>query len=134
MALEELSTGPADKFPLGKGDLDMPDQSNDRRTAPRVALVLAADVTELPSGARLRGRTSDVSRRGCYVDLLNPIPTGSTISVKLTHEEEVFEATGRVVYSSAGLGMGIAFDLPLPAAQSAILYRWLAEVTSNQPT
>jgi hypothetical protein len=106
----------------------MSDKSSDRRTAPRVSLVLTAEITEHTSGARLRGRTSDISRKGCYVDMLNPIPTGSAIEIKLIHENEVFEAAGKVVYSSAGLGMGIAFDLPLQSAQAVLLQRWLAEV------
>lgn len=111
----------------------MPDNPKDRRSAPRYSLVLAAEITEHSSGALLRGRTSDVSRTGCYVDMLNPIPAGSAINVKLMHENEVFEAAGKIVYSSPGMGMGIAFEMPLPAAQSALLCRWLAEVTANQP-
>jgi hypothetical protein len=118
---------------LGKGDVQMPENSSDRRTAPRFSLVLTAEITELPSGTRLRGRTSDVSQKGCYVDMLNPIPAGSAVRIKLTHENEVFEAGGKVVYSSAGLGMGISFDTPLPAVQSGILNRWLGEVNANMP-
>jgi len=110
----------------------MPENSSERRLLPRFALVLTAEITEIASGSRLRGRTSDVSRSGCYIDMLSPIPTGSTISIKLIHEQEVFEAAGKVVYSSAGLGMGIAFDLPLPPSQSIILSRWLAEVSAIQ--
>jgi hypothetical protein len=111
----------------------MPEKSGDRRSAPRFFLVLTAEITELPSGTKLRGRTSDVSRNGCYVDMLNPIPAGSAINIKLIHENEVFEAAGTVVYSSAGLGMGIVFEAPIPAAQSDKLNRWLGEVTANQP-
>jgi hypothetical protein len=35
-----------------------------------------AEVVELPRGARLHARTSDISRSGCYIDTLNPIPQG----------------------------------------------------------
>ncbi len=82
----------------------------ERRGSPRYSLVLAAEVVELPRGARLHARTSDVSRTGCYIDTLNPIPRGSKIRLRLTHHHEVFEALGSVVYASPLLGMGIAFS------------------------
>jgi hypothetical protein len=47
-------------------------------------LVLAAEVTELPRGARLSARTSDASRTGCYIDTLNPVPHGSQVMVRIT--------------------------------------------------
>ena len=40
----------------------MPDVTVERRNAPRDPLVLAAEVVELPRGARLGARTSDVNR------------------------------------------------------------------------
>lgn len=98
--------------------------TSDRRSAPRYALVLAADVVELPRGTRLIARTSDISRTGCYVDTLNPIPQGSQVRLRFTHHKEVFEAIGRVVYVSPGLGMGISFEQVDPQ-QQAVLVRWL---------
>jgi hypothetical protein len=102
----------------------MPEVTADRRSVPRYAMVLAADVVELPRGARLTARTSDISRTGCYIDTLNPIPRGSQVRLRITHHEEVFEALGRVVYASPGLGMGIVFETVAPA-QEAMLQRWL---------
>ena len=40
----------------------MPDVTVERRNAPRYPLALAAEVVELPRGARLSARTSDASR------------------------------------------------------------------------
>jgi len=40
----------------------MPDVTVERGNAPRDPLVLAAEVVELPRGARLGARTSDVNR------------------------------------------------------------------------
>ena len=102
----------------------MPEVTADRRSAPRYAMVLAAEVVELPRGAKLTARTSDISRTGCYIDTLNPIPRGSQVRLRITHHEEVFEAIGRVVYMSPGLGMGIMFETVAPAEQ-AMLQRWL---------
>lgn len=75
----------------------MPDVTVERRSAPRFAMVLAAEVVELPRGAKLSARTADISRTGCYIDTLNPIPEGSQVRLRITHHEEIFEAVGRGV-------------------------------------
>src|SRR5208282_1706003 len=102
----------------------MPDVTVERRSAPRYQMVLAAEVVELPRGARLSARTSDISRTGCYIDTLNPVPQGSQIRLRITHHNEVFEALGRVVYVSYGLGMGVIFT-EVPPEQQARLDHWL---------
>ena len=98
----------------------------DRRSTPRYPMVLAADIVELPRGARLLARTADISRTGCYVDTLNPIPQGSKVRVRITHHQEIFEALGAVVYSSPLLGMGIAFS-EVSLEQMGRLQGWLEE-------
>jgi Ribonuclease G/E len=104
----------------------MPDVTVERRSAPRSQLVLAADVVELPRGAKMSARTSDISRTGCYIDTLNPMPQGSRVRLRITHHDEVFEAIGRVVYVSQSLGMGVVF-VEMAAEQQARLDLWLAE-------
>lgn len=108
----------------------MPDVTADRRNSPRYALILVAVVTDLESGARLSARTSDVSRTGCYVDTLNPTPKGKSVRVALSQGDEMFGATGRVVYAIPGLGMGIKFDEPIEAEQFATLNRWLDKASN----
>jgi len=88
----------------------MSDVAVERRIAPRYQMVLAVDVVELPSSAKLSARTADISRTGCYVDTLNPVPPGPKVCLRITHHDKVFEAIGRVVYASYGLGMGVAFE------------------------
>jgi Ribonuclease G/E len=102
----------------------MSDMSAERRASRRNPLVLAVEVIELPRGAKLLARTSDVSRTGCYIDTLNPVPQGSQVRVRITHFQEVFEAVGRVIYVSPGLGMGVTFETVAPN-QQALLDHWL---------
>jgi hypothetical protein len=111
----------------------MPEVTVERRSAPRYAMVLAAEVIELPRGAKLFARTADISRTGCYIDTLNPIPPASRVIVRITHHDESFEAEARVVYVSYGLGMGVAFR-PGEGEQMTRLDRWLAEASSEQQT
>lgn len=98
----------------------------DRRDAQRLPLILAVEVTEVDSGARLSARTSDVSRTGCYVDTLNPTPTGTVVRVQFNHNGEQLDLLARIVYVSPRLGMGVRFDESISPEQIAILDRWLA--------
>jgi len=50
--------------------------------------------------------------------MLNPLPQGTKICVRLQNEKETFEARGMVIYVSPGLGMGVAFAEDLPANQT----------------
>lgn len=104
----------------------MPEVTVERRNTLRYPMVLAAEVVELPRGAKLSARTSDISRTGCYVDTLNPIPQGSRVRVRFIHHNEVFEAIAEIVYVSRGLGMGIKF-LEVEAKEQARLDQWLEE-------
>ncbi|HTB91731.1 MAG TPA: PilZ domain-containing protein [Candidatus Sulfotelmatobacter sp.] len=104
----------------------MPEVTVERRSAPRHAMVLAAEVIELPRGTKLNARTADISKTGCYVDTLNPIPQGSEVRLRFTHGAETFVAKGRVVYVSYGLGMGIAF-VNMEDGELAKLDRWFSE-------
>jgi hypothetical protein len=104
----------------------MPEVTVERRSAPRYAMVLAAEVIELPRGAKLSARTADISRTGCYIDTLNPIPPASRVLIQITHHDESFEAEARVVYVSPGLGMGLTFT-NVEDQQLACLDRWLSE-------
>jgi hypothetical protein len=103
----------------------MPDTMADRRNAPRYPMILVAEIRELHGDVKLSARTSDLSRTGCYVDTLNPFPQGSSVRIKLSRDDETFDALGKVMYVSQGLGMGIHFEESLPTKQLATLERWL---------
>jgi PilZ domain len=108
----------------------MPDVTVDRRKSPRFVLILAATPKEHGTDVKLAARTSDVSRTGCYVDTLTPIPKGKLVHLVLSADNEAFETTGKVIYMSPGLGMGIQFDQPIDLRQLAVLDRWLEKATA----
>jgi hypothetical protein len=109
----------------------MSDVMADRREAPRYALILAAEVVELATSAVLSARSSDVSRTGCYIDTLNPVPVGSDVNVQLRRGEAIFETAARVVYTCPGLGMGVHWGTSPTPEKLAILDRWLGEAASQ---
>lgn len=104
----------------------MTDITMERRTAPRRAMVLAAELVEIPRGTKFNARSADFSRTGCYIDTLNPIPPGTEVQLRITHQAENFMALARIVYVSPGLGMGLTFT-NVEDPQLACLDRWLSE-------
>lgn len=99
--------------------------TTERRAAPRYPLVLAAEIHVEASGTNAAARTSDVSRTGCYLDTLNPLPAGTLVLLRLTQGGEQFATHARVVYEIPGMGMGVSF-VDVAAPQQAVLERWLA--------
>ena len=109
----------------------MSDVMTDRRDSPRYALTLVAIVTETATANVVNARSSDVSRSGCYIDTLQPLPPGANVKVLLRSGDEIFETPARVVYMCPGLGMGVNWGLSLPEKTMAILDRWLARAAKN---
>ncbi|SRR5258708_29396930 len=108
----------------------MPEAStNDKRGAARYPMIASAEVTEVESGATFSVRTADISRTGCYLDMLNPSAEGTQLRVVIRKGDDVFEATARVVFMVQGLGMGIAF-LRVAPQHEAVLSKWILELAS----
>src|SRR5216684_2426348 len=92
----------------GRRTLNLPEPfANDKRGAPRYPLIASADVIEVETGASFSAQTSDISRTGCYIDMLNPSPQGTQLRVIIKNSDDVFEATARVVFTVPGLGMAL---------------------------
>lgn len=103
----------------------------ERRRTPRYAFVASAEVIEKNSGAKMPSRVSELSLNGCYLDMTNPLPIGTEVTVKIYTESDFFEAPGKVVYSHPNLGMGIEFHDAKPLFQS-VLKKWLLIAMSGK--
>ena len=106
------------------GDIGGPVQ--ERRSHQRSSMVAAIDLMDLGTGALSRGRISDLSLSGCYIDTLNPLPLGTSLDLWIQKGNEVLEARASVCTQHYGLGMGLKFD-DLTRTQSSILSNWLIE-------
>lgn len=95
------------------------------RKSPRFPFIASAQVVETRTEARLQARISDLSREGCYLDMLNPLPTGTRLKINVTHQNQQLDAVGRVVHSELNVGMGVQFE---EIAQRAVIDSWLAEL------
>jgi hypothetical protein len=97
----------------------------ERRANGRFPFVANAEVSETGSHERLSVRVSEISTNGCYLDMLNPLPMGTKVSVKIFKEADSFDASATVVYSHPNLGVGLAFQDVSQDSQLA-LQKWLA--------
>ncbi len=93
---------------------------------PRYSLIATAEIVEPTNDVHFSGRISEISRKGCYIDLLNPLPVQTVIQVRISRDQGTFESPGRIIYVQEGMGMGVGF-LDIPAEQLKTLDSWLAE-------
>jgi len=104
--------------------------SSEGRRSPRYPFYASAEITELQTQTRLTARTSELSRHGCYMDMVNPLPLGTTVKIQLIHHEQTLDATGQVIYSQLNMGMGVAFD-EIEVDQVVTLERWLSDLSGS---
>lgn len=100
---------------------------SERRTVPRYSLIATAEIIEPISDVRMSGRISEISRKGCYVDVLNTLPRGTAIQVRISRDQGTFVAGGKIIYVQEGMGMGVIF-LDIANDQEKLLDSWLAEL------
>jgi hypothetical protein len=101
----------------------------EKRTVPRYEFIATVEVIEPVSDVRLSGRVSEISRKGCYVDVLNTLPSGTKIRISITRDLGAFTTPAIIIYVQEGMGMGVAFVDP-PADQLKILDTWLSDLAS----
>ena len=112
------------EVPAGSGNAH-----REQRTVPRYAFIAHVDVVEPASDTKIAARVSEISRKGCYVDVLVTLPTGTIIQLKIQRDSGSFTTKGRIIYVQDGMGMGVAF-LDIAEDQLKILDGWLVEIAS----
>src|ERR1700733_4555628 len=99
----------------------------ERRTSERFPFSAVTEIVDSASATRITARVSDISLTGCYLDVINVFSPGTKIQINIRHGSLHFEATGTVVYSLSGMGMGITFN-PVGPDMASVLKRWIAQV------
>jgi len=80
----------------------------DRRRFPRYPCTGAAEI--LQSGKSWgAGKVSDISRGGCYIETMHPLPTGAEAQLRLTIAGILLDIPANVVSSDPMFGMGMDF-------------------------
>jgi PilZ domain len=101
----------------------------EQRSVPRYTFIASAEISEPTSELRIAGRISEISRKGCYVDLLNTLPVSTPINLRITRDSGTFSTPAKIIYVQEAMGMGVAFEDP-PEEQLRILDSWLAEIAA----
>jgi hypothetical protein len=83
--------------------------ASERRVLPRYAFTAIAEAVELESHARISGRISDLGEGGCYFEVMSPFAMGHHVRLHVFKDDQEFAARAKVLYSTGGVGMGLAF-------------------------
>jgi hypothetical protein len=81
----------------------------DRRQFRRYNVNVQIEVHERDSDVPLRMQTTDLSRGGCYIQLMMPLTVGTYLNCKIWLGDKPVEARGRVVTRHPQFGNGIIF-------------------------
>jgi hypothetical protein len=100
------------------------------RRSPRYPFFASAEVADAASKSIMKARTSEISRHGCYLDMVNPFFDGTTLSVRIVHEGQALDAAARVIHSTPNIGMGVSFDQIAPDHQP-IIEKWLSALEAS---
>jgi hypothetical protein len=98
-----------------------------KRTNPRFSFVAEAEMVGLRDGTRIVGRIAELSSLGCYVDAVEPIPSGTALRLRIRYGCSTCEVTGKVIYTHSGWGMGVLFG-DVAAQQRSTIDGWLSEL------
>ena len=99
----------------------------ERRKTPRYTFVATTELTDIANAAKLSGRITEISRSGCYVDILYALPVGTLLMMHISCDQGTLVVKGKILYVHEGIGMGVVFLDP-PKDQLEILDSWLGEL------
>ena len=100
------------------------------RAFPRYPFSTTAEAIDIRGNTRITGRTTDIAQQGCYIDTISPFAPKSTVALKITRDNQSFETKATVVYSLAGMGMGLVFTTS-EFDQLRVLNTWLSELSGE---
>jgi PilZ domain len=100
------------------------------RAFPRYPFSTTAEAIDIRGNIRITGRTTDIAQQGCYIDTISPFAPKSTVALKITRDNQSFETKATVVYSLAGMGMGLVFTTS-EFDQLRVLNTWLSELSGT---
>lgn len=102
----------------------------ERRRYPRYTVQVQIELRQEGNDVPLRLETTDLSRNGCYVQLLMPLPVGVRVQATLWLDGYPVVIRGRVVTRHPQFGNGIMF-LEFEADAEQQLVRYLDALTTD---
>jgi hypothetical protein len=103
----------------------------ERRRTPRYGFIASAELIEVKADVRIVTRVSELSRHGCYLDMMNPFPKDTLVLVKISAGDAYFEGKGLIVYCQPNMGAGVKFT-EIEQQYVPVLERWLDELEKDR--
>jgi hypothetical protein len=79
---------------------------------------------------RVRARVTELSFRGCFLEIAGSWTEQQRMQVKILHTDESFEASAHLIYVRAG-GIGLLFD-EIDSRNRNVLQDWILNALDNQ--
>jgi len=96
----------------------------ERRQSPRFTAQVQIELRRDGNNVPLRLQTTDLSRGGCYVQLVTPLPIGTYVDATLWLDQSPVRIRSRVVTRHPQFGNGIMF-LEFHDCAESLLWRYL---------
>ena len=98
----------------------------ERRGSSRIPFAASAEIIDDAENTRSTSQVSDLSLNGCFVQLSNPFPEGTAVTIEIYKDQDFVETPARVAYNLPKRGMGLTF-VGMEPQFAAILKRWIAQ-------
>jgi hypothetical protein len=100
--------------------------SDERRRWPRIPFAASAEIIDEAENTRSTSQVCDLSLHGCFVQVANPFPEGTPVTIEIYKDEDFVETTARVAHFMPKRGMGLTFTGMEPQFAS-IVKKWLGQ-------
>ncbi|HEY1265410.1 MAG TPA: PilZ domain-containing protein [Terriglobales bacterium] len=108
-----LPKGGSDNYtePVAHADRRQADrrQGGERRENARLKCVISVQLQPEGESAPIWGKAVDMSLGGCFVEMPIPLPKGTRLKIGIWINDNKLRASGRVVSSRPGFGIGVQF-------------------------
>jgi hypothetical protein len=101
----------------------MPDE---RRRSLRIPFAASAEIIDEAENTRSTTQVCDLSLHGCFVQLPNPFPEGTSVTIEIYKDQDFVETPATVAYFVPKRGMGLTFNGMEPQFAS-VLKKWLGQ-------
>ena len=101
----------------------------DQRYTVRYSFSVTAEILDLETGSRLRGETSDLSLRGCFVRTNSRLEVRARVRLTLAKKKQKVEILA-TIRRAAQTGMGLEF-LDIDPVSNAILQSWIENLRDS---
>ena len=104
----------------------------ERRHTPRYPFSALAEIVDENENARTSSRVSDLSLHGCYVEMKDPFPQGTSVMIEISTDTESLETHATVAHFEPKQGMGLTFS-EMPESFANVLNRWVVQAKGRKP-